>query len=146
MYTRSGRPAGLIDCHVIPSAEPQSSVVGEPSFTRTDNATIPAGPAATLTRLALSSPGNISGRAAQTNDTGAGLDGLGLGSGAKVGAAVGGKVVGDAADGVGVDGAHPSTAIAPSSATPAKPCTGLRLEEPNDLPVRIEVDVLAARA
>jgi hypothetical protein len=67
-----------------------------------------------LTRLAVSSPGNTSGRAAQTNDTGGALDGLALGSGVNVGAAVGGNVVGDAADCVGVDGEQPSITVAAS--------------------------------
>jgi hypothetical protein len=115
MYTRSGNPVGLIDRQVIPSAEPKSSVVGDPSpGPRADSATIPAGPAATLTRLAPSSPAKSAGRAAQVNNAAAVLVGLGGGDDAVGSVAVGVTTPGDAGAGETTGGAHPSSVVAPS--------------------------------
>src|SRR4051812_21358215 len=88
--TWSGSPVALVGCQAKPFGERQSRLVGEPSPpSRADTARSPDGPAATLARLAPSSPGKPSGRAAQSNEIGAGADGLGLGCEAMGAVAVG---------------------------------------------------------
>ena len=109
---------------MTPSGEPQRRVIRVPStWYRSDSATSPAGPAATLARLVPSPPANASGRAAQPKVVDPAIDGLALagtdGRARSLAAADGGgESLGDTATEGTLDAPHPSTAIA-TKRTPA---------------------------